>query len=184
VLLAVACYHDLAMERWIFGYGSLVWKPDFQHLRAAPGSIRGWTRRFWQASTDHRGTEILPGRVVTLIRDASAECWGVGYQVAGDVYDHILAKLDHREKGGYERVQTELFLRGGETVSALTYVAGPENDNYVGEEPIESIAALIRERVGPSGNNAEYVLRLAHALEELGVHDPHVALVAQLVRES
>ena len=74
---------------WIFGYGSLVWRPDIPHDERRPAWIRGFARRFWQGSTDHRGVPEAPGRVVTLVRDEAARCWGAAYRVAA----HIIGVL-------------------------------------------------------------------------------------------
>lgn len=171
----------MARDTWIFGYGSLVWRPAFVHTERAPGCVRGFSRRFWQASPDHRGTPEAPGRVVTLIEDPDAICWGVGYRVAPATAEAVFGTLDHRERAGYRRLRAPLELRGRETVDALLYVAGPDNPNYTGDRPLADIAAVVRRARGPSGANSEYVLRLAASLAELEVVDEHVSALAALV---
>lgn len=171
------------MQRWVFGYGSLVWRPAFEHVERAPGFIRGFARRFWQGSPDHRGEPHAPGRVVTLVREASAVCWGVGYRVEGEAWDTVLQVLDERESGGFERVAVELGFLAGErpAVEALVYVAPEGNPNFLGPAPLPAMVEQIRTARGKSGSNAEYVLRLAQALNEQGVADEHVFDVAKLV---
>ncbi len=168
---------------WVFGYGSLVWRPAFAHRRREPARIRHWTRRFWQGSTDHRGVPGAPGRVVTLLPEADAETWGMAYEVAPAERERVLANLDHREKGGYARHQVPTELRSGETVEALVYVATPDNDEFLGDAPLEAMARQIASSVGPSGANVEYVLELDRALRDLGVDDPHVAALAALLTD-
>jgi cation transport regulator ChaC len=168
---------------WIFGYGSLVWRPAFPHAERRAGGIEGWARRFWQGSTDHRGLPGAPGRVVTLVAEPRAVCWGVAYRVDNRDRDAVLAILDHREQGGFERREVEVRFRepGGGSVEALVYVAGADNPNYLGPAPVSEIAAQVRRSVGPSGPNRDYVLHLAEALRALRAHDAHVFAVAQQV---
>ena len=166
------------MSTWVFGYGSLVWRPAFPHRRRTPGYVRGWARRFWQGSTDHRGVPGAPGRVVTLVPDADAICWGMAYEVAPEEREAVLARLDHREKGGYDRNLERVRLKDGGELEALVYLATPENPSFLGEAPVDAIAAQVRRSVGPSGPNVEYVLELARALREMGAPDPHVEAIA------
>lgn len=172
------------MSLWVFGYGSLVFRPAFEHARREPGWLSGYTRRFWQGSTDHRGVPGAPGRVVTLVPDPSERCWGMAYLVRDAQQDAVLAALDHREQGGYERHELPVELHTGEVVEALVYVATPQNAEYLGEAPLEEIAAHIRRSQGPSGSNADYLLGLAAALREHGARDAHVEALAQLLVES
>ncbi len=160
---------------WIFGYGSLVWRPAFAHDERRAAWVIGWTRRFWQGSTDHRGVPGAPGRVATLVRGQASNqrpCWGMAYRVAGERLGEVLAQLDQREKGGYERVSVELHLapdaaRAPQVERGIMYVATPENPNYLGPAPLETIARQVLDSEGPSGHNLEYVRRLAEALRAL-----------------
>lgn len=165
----------------IFGYGSLIWRPAIPHTRARNGFIRGFKRRFWQGSTDHRGVPGAPGRVVTLLPEPDSIVWGRVFDVPADERDAVLARLDHREKGGYERHEVSVELAAQSRVSALMYVATPDNPSYLGPAPLPEIAAQVRTSTGPSGPNVEYVLELHRALEQMGAHDDHVFELAQLL---
>jgi cation transport regulator ChaC len=160
--------------RWIFAYGSLIFRPSFEFVRRSPARLEGWTRRFWQGSTDHRGVPGAPGRVVTLVEERGASCDGVAYAVAVDRADEALDHLDVREQGGYERRDVELVLTDGERVRALVYLAGPANAEWLGPAPLDAIAQQIAGARGPSGANADYVFALAESLRTLGTHDAHV----------
>lgn len=155
---------------WLFGYGSLIYLVDFPFLESRPASIRGWSRRFWQGSHDHRGTEKNPGRVVTLIEEDNALCGGLAYLVEAPVF----RQLDQREKNGYLRVSTEMTFDDGSQVVGLTYIATPDNEAWLGEASEYEIARHIRAAAGPSGSNRDYLLELAVALRELGLQDRHV----------
>lgn len=166
----------MADATWIFGYGSLVFRPDFPFEQQQPALLHGYARRFWQGSTDHRGVPGAPGRVVTLVPEPDARCLGVAYRVAPDVRATVMAALDERERGGYERRTVTLELLGAPAASAfaLVYFAGPENPNYLGDAPLAEMAEQVRRARGPSGANREYVLRLAEHLRRLGADDDPV----------
>ncbi len=170
---------------WIFGYGSLVWRPDFAFAESRAAAIDGWARRFWQGSTDHRGRPGAPGRVVTLIEAPGETCLGMAYRVADDDRGHVLATLDYREKGGYRLADVTLRFAGaaGGEADGLVYIATPDNPNYLGPAEPADIAAQVRAAEGPSGNNTEYVLRLSAALRGLGAEDEHVFALEALLRD-
>lgn len=155
---------------WLFGYGSLIYKADFPYLERRPAQIRGWLRRFWQGSHDHRGTPQAPGRVVTLVPEPDATCAGMAYRVTPEVFEH----LDVREKNGYLRFTTDFAFADGTHAKGLVYIAGPDNAAWLGPAPEAEIARHIADSSGPSGPNREYLLRLADALRELDEDDPHV----------
>ena len=167
---------EFALRRWVFGYGSLIWRVDFPHRQRRRASIRGWARRFWQGSHDHRGTPSSPGRVVTLVPEPSATCVGVAYQVDESTFAH----LDYREKNGYERVDVHIRFADS-AVPGTVYIAAKDNPAFLGPASLEAIARHICCARGPSGSNKDYLLELAAALADLSAEDAHVEALAALV---
>ncbi|KAI9188014.1 hypothetical protein H9P43_002405 [Blastocladiella emersonii ATCC 22665] len=169
---------------WIFGYGSLIWKVDFPVAERVPGVIRGYVRRFWQGSHDHRGVPGAPGRVVTLIpydewkgmtdefRDeADSVTWGVAYRIPDDKVDEVKAHLDHREKDGYTVHEVDVFRSLKDDTPAVTralcYMGTTQNESFHGHKPLDALAEQIYRARGPSGPNDEYLLNLAKAMRDL-----------------
>lgn len=172
------------MSGIVFGYGSLIFRPDLSYERAEWARLDGWSRRFYQGSIDHRGVPDAPGRVVTLLPDAGASCWGVAYHLAEDVYEDMLERLDRREVGGYDRHRVTLQRRDGRDLSdVLVYVANEANEGYLGPAPMTAMAAQIAASKGPSGHNRDYLFGLADALRQQGIEDQHVFSLEAAVRE-
>ena len=165
---------DARDDVWIFGYGSLIWRPDLPFKDKRVARIEGWIRRFWQGSHDHRGLPDAPGRVVTLIPCEAGVCAGMAYLIERKVAQETFAKLDYREKNGYERHEVQLCFTDATFVPGIVYIATEDNKAFLGPAPLEEIVAQIRVSVGPSGSNVDYVLALAGALRRLDIDDDHV----------
>lgn len=172
------------MSLWIFGYGSLIWRPDFEYLERRRARLRGWQRRFWQGSHDHRGVPERPGRVVTLVETGDGHCDGMAYRVDAATVARVFENLDHREKNGYDRF--DIVLEGLDDVrdefAAVVYIAPVDNFAYLGPAPLPDMARQIATSHGPSGANLEYLLELAAALRAIDADDPHVFELESAVR--
>ena len=181
IVFAASSAHHGGVSLWIFGYGSLLFRPGFPFQERRAARVHGFERRLDQGSPDHRGTPERLGRVATLRRTEGASCTGAVYRVADADREAVLTALDIREQGGYERLElTAELIEGGE-VKAVTWVASPGNAYHLGPAPLGEMAAQIRSAVGPSGSNLDYVVALDKALRGLGCEDVHVAEVARAV---
>ncbi|KAG8514588.1 Glutathione-specific gamma-glutamylcyclotransferase 1 [Galemys pyrenaicus] len=179
--------HDDPPALWIFGYGSLVWRPDFSYSDSRVGFVRGYSRRFWQGDTFHRGSDKMPGRVVTLLEDHEGCTWGVAYQVRGEQVSEALKYLNVREAvlGGYDTKEVTFYPQDtpDQPLKALAYVATPQNPAYLGPAPEEAIATQILACRGFAGHNLEYLLRLADFMQLCGpqAQDEHLAAIVDAV---
>ena len=170
------------MSVWVFGYGSLIWRPSFPFVEKRRAAIVGFARRLWQGSDDHRGVPGALGRVVTLVPMPGERCVGVAYLIADHEADAVLAHLDHREKNGYQRVRVDLHEDHPEGTrvfaQGIVFVADSTNENFLGDAPLDAIVHQVRHSRGPSGDNAEYVLELSRALRALEAEDEHIEAIA------
>ena len=159
-----------------------MWRPGFDYVESRPASIRGWSRRFWQGSEDHRGTAEKPGRVVTLVPAPDGVCFGRAFRLPSGAETPILNQLDLREQGGYRRLRIHMELPEGDECQGLTYYADEDNDHYLGPSPVGHMASQILLATGPSGRNRDYLWLLERTLLEMGAKDPHVQAIAGVAR--
>lgn len=168
---------------WVFGYGSLCWNPGFEYKRSSVGYIKGFSRRFWQGNMTHRGTAEKPGRVATLVEEKEGVVYGRAFQVQDST---ALPYLENREctLGGYiTTIATFHSREGNRSFPVIIYIATNENEHWLGEAPLYSIAKQIFECSGPSGHNVEYLLRLAEFMHRYlpEAHDEHLFTLEILV---
>lgn len=158
---------------WIFGYGSLMWKPGFAFLRTAPARLDGFHRALCIRSEHWRGTAERPGCVLGLAPGGS--CVGRAFAVPTADEPAILALLDERENVGvylYERRRLPItLLDDGCRVEAWTYLARVDHPRFEPELPRAELLARLRTAVGRGGSNLDYLRETVGHLRELGIRE-------------
>ncbi|WP_374305523.1 gamma-glutamylcyclotransferase [Methylocella sp.] len=171
----------MTQDMWVFGYGSLMWRPDFEFVERRPALVRGYHRALCVYSHVHRGTVERPGLVLGLDRGGS--CRGVAFRVEAARAPATLACLRAREQvtAVYRELVLPALLPGGESVGAVAYVADRRHLQYAGGLGREDLLRLIRQGVGLSGRNVDYVLNTCGHLAELAIRDETLEWLARAV---
>ena len=164
---------------WIFGYGSLMWRPGFSFIRSEPALIHGWHRRLCVYSFVHRGTQQAPGLVLGLDRGGS--CHGMAFQISPDSWDQTIAYLRAREQVTsvyVEKRQGMKLLQSASVAEATFYVVDRTHQQYAGVLPDDALLQLIRQGQGVSGQCIDYVMNTLDHLREMKIHDPTLERLA------
>ena len=172
-------------DLWVFGYGSLMWRPGFEFLDQTPARLIGEHRALCVYSFDHRGTPEKPGLVLGL--DRGGACRGIAFRVAARLRDTTIGYLRGREQTThvYREVTRSVWLGSDarQRVSALTYVVDRGHVQYAGRLPLAEQLRIVRQGHGRSGNNRDYVLSTVRAIESQGFRDRELHRLATLLHE-
>lgn len=166
---------------WVFGYGSLIWRPGFAHVETRRARLHGFRRSLCVYSWVHRGTPERPGLVLGLDRGGS--CIGLAFRVPGELRDEVLAYLRERELVTNVYLERTLPVRldGGETVSAVCYIVDRNHRQYAGSLHAADAATVVNGAVGQSGVNEDYVRSTLTHLHALGIRDHWLEEVAERI---
>lgn len=166
-------------DLWVFGYGSLIWRPGFDFVESVDATLRGYHRSLCILSHVHRGTPEQPGLVLGL--DRGGACRGLAFRVEAGRADETLAYLREREQATAVYLERRLSVRlaDGRGIAAVTYVADRKHLQYAGRLPREELLRLIRQGRGASGENPDYVLRTQEHLRRMGIFDPVLSALAE-----
>jgi cation transport protein ChaC len=169
-------------EIWLFAYGSLIWKPEVDHLAEQGGVARGWHRSFCFRMPRFRGTPEQPGLMMAL--DRGGQCRGVLYKLDAADPKTTLGKLFRREftvkpPNSMPRWITVESEHG--QLTALTFVMNRQSPLYVGKLDPETVADILASACGHWGSGAEYLYNTVHHLNERGIHDSNLWRLQQLV---
>jgi glutathione-specific gamma-glutamylcyclotransferase len=166
---------------WVFGYGSLMWRPGFAHVETQRARLFGFRRALCVTSHVHRGSLEKPGLVLGL--DKGGSCVGLAFRVPGDLEPEVMAYLRERElvTNVYKERRLPVRLRDGRPIEAVSYVVDRDHHQYAGHlDPVEA-AVRVRGAVGRSGANEDYVLNTVEHLRAMRIRDHWLERVAGLI---
>ncbi len=158
-------------DLWVFGYGSLMWKPGFPHLEARPARLHGYHRSLCVRSWVYRGTPQTPGLVLGL--DWGGSCIGRAFRVAEADKPSAVDYLYQRElvTDVYVPKLTAARLDDGRVMTMLTFAVDRRHAQYAGRLGIVEAAEIVRHASGRNGPNVDYIMHTVAHLDELGIAD-------------
>jgi len=172
-------------DLWVFGYGSLMWRPGFAFIEQVPARLIGEHRALCVYSFDHRGTPEKPGLVLGL--DRGGACRGIAFRVAARLRTGTIEYLRGREQttNVYREVMRSVWLEneGRERVSALAYVVDRGHVQYAGRLTLADQLRYVQQGHGRSGNNRDYVLSTVKSIEAQGFRDEPLHQLAMMLHE-
>jgi glutathione-specific gamma-glutamylcyclotransferase len=169
-------------ERWVFGYASLIWRPEFDAAEHRSALVHGWHRALRMRSRVNRGTAAQPGLVFALLRGGA--CRGVVYRLRPDNAESELQALWDREMptGVYDPRLLPARTQKG-TVLALAFTLARRNESCLAPLPDEQMLHVLRHASGRYGSTLDYLVQTAQALQGCGVRDREVERLMRLARQ-
>jgi cation transport protein ChaC len=170
-------------ELWVFGYGSLMWRPGFPYQTRTPATLPGRRRAFCIYSVHHRGTYERPGLVLGLAPGGSTR--GMAYRIAPGDWAQVHAYLMEREQPTetYIEARRRVRLAEGRWADALVFLSDIHHPQWAGRLSLERQAELIAGATGLSGRNVDYLRDLVEHLEAEGIRDRSMEALLRLVEE-
>jgi glutathione-specific gamma-glutamylcyclotransferase len=172
-------------DLWVFGYGSLMWRPGFEFIEQVPARLIGEHRALCVYSFVHRGTPEKPGLVLGL--DRGGACRGVAFRVAEKLRAATVNYLREREQvtSVYREVMRSVWLENAarQRVSALAYVVDRGHVQYAGRLSLAEQLRHVQQGHGHSGANRDYVLATVGAIEAEGFRDHPLHQLAAMLHD-
>jgi len=166
-------------EFWVFGYGSLIWRPGFEFNSAQGAELSGFHRSLCIYSHLYRGTPQKPGLVFGLVPGGA--CRGRAFEIDTKKWPGVLAYLRERETKVYRELYSPVELNDGRKVEALIFVADESHAQFADGLSIEQQLALVSRAQGDTGTNRDYICNTMEHLWELGVSDENLTKICRLL---
>ncbi|MDQ6684245.1 MAG: gamma-glutamylcyclotransferase [Pseudomonadota bacterium] len=168
-------------DAWVFGYASLIWRPEFASVEERPATVFGWHRSLALRSRVNRGTAERPGLVFALVRGGS--CRGRAYRIEGARVGAELERLWQREMptGVYDPKWLPCRTPQG-TVRALAFTLSRASPGHSGELSEAQLVEILRSAEGRYGSTLAYLLETERSLRGCGIHDRDIERLVALAR--
>ncbi|WP_255448607.1 gamma-glutamylcyclotransferase [Telmatospirillum sp. J64-1] len=168
-------------DLWVFAYGSLMWRPDFDYVEVQTAVLYGWHRSMCILSHHYRGTPERPGLVLGLDRGGS--CRGRAFRIDAARREAVIAYLYEREMITNAYIPRYLAVRlgDGRRLPALTFVVDREHGQYLRPNSPEQAAAMIRASCGKMGKCRDYLANTVAHLDSMGLREGALHRLLKLV---
>jgi cation transport protein ChaC len=176
--------HPNPPDTWLFAYGSLIWKPEVEHIEVRRGTARGWHRAFCFRIERWRGTKEQPGLMMSL--DRGGECQRVVFRLPSENLEDQLGTLVRREmtvKPANNIPRWVAVETDQGPLRAIAFTMNRQSRFYTGKLPPEEVADVLARACGHWGSCAEYLYNTVAHLQEQGIHDRHLWQLQQVVAE-
>jgi len=168
-------------DLWVFGYASLIWRPEFASVEQRPATVHGWHRALTMRSRVNRGTPECPGLVFALVRGGS--CRGMAYRIERRTGAAELERLWAREMptGVYDPKWLACRTPDG-PVQALAFTLSRSSPAHIGSLTDPQMVEVLRCATGRFGSTLEYLLETASSLHGCGIRDRDIERLVALAR--
>lgn len=168
-------------DLWVFGYASLIWRPEFDSVEARPAVVHGWHRALQMRSRVNRGTPECPGLVFALVSGGS--CRGMVYRIERAEVPEQMERLWRREMptGVYDPKWLSCRTTQGR-VNALAFTLSRSSPAHTGPIPDAQMLEILRCAIGRYGSTLEYLLETANSLRGCGIRDADIERLVGLAR--
>jgi glutathione-specific gamma-glutamylcyclotransferase len=169
-------------DLWVFGYASLIWRPEFDAAEQRPAAVHGWHRALEMRSRINRGTPECPGLVFALVSGGS--CRGVAYRVERQHAQEQLERLWLREMptGVYDPKWLPCRTPQGR-INALAFTLSRNSPAHTGPLADPQMLDILRCANGRFGSTLDYLLETAASLSACGIRDRDVERLVTLARQ-
>jgi glutathione-specific gamma-glutamylcyclotransferase len=169
-------------DLWVFGYGSLIWRPDFDYAERRAAKVHGWHRALKMWSRINRGTPECPGLVFGMLSGGS--CRGMVFRVDKAHARQVMINLWQREMitAVYDPRWLTCHTPQG-PVSALAFTLSRKSPNHTGELPDHEYCRIFEQASGRYGTTRDYAQATYDELRKHGIHDQALGRLIALAKK-